>query len=1483
MLRRSAYLAFLVMTGVLATVLGAVAALTWTGPGRALLARLVMEESARLVNGTIAVGELTGNFYSNLTVTDLEVRDSAGGLLLAAPRVELRYSILSILAGRIVLDAVTVDQMRLELVQHRSGRMNYEKVLRIGEGEDDGGPPGLLELRQLRIREGFVQVSLPWNYPGHLTTQASSDSALAYNRAWPGRRIVDGPEGLTTIRTIEDLNAHIPSLRISTPNRDPVRAVVNEFAGRVSDPLLDIRAARGTVETAGDSLVFALVQLELPRTEATGRGRLDWPQDTLLFNMEFSARQLALADIRFISPDFPDYTGRAVARVRSVNGTLFRSEITELRVGDATSSIDGRLVALAHQRRGLGFEGLALQLRDVDLDAVRPYLDTLPLEGRLSGTLRADGYFDDMQADLDWVFRDAAVPGEPLSRIVMAGRLSAGAGQDFTFRNTDLPAADLDLATVRNVAPAVLLEGRLSLSGQLDGPWTNATFTGLAEHRDGDLPPTLAEGWLRLDTREPVVRLAGDLAFRPLALAGLQRSFPGMRSASALTGRVWLEGSADSLQIDADMRGDLGWFDARGVIRFDGEVPAAEGLLVVFDSLNLERLDPRAVPTRLQGAMFMDGGIGADGVPAGEAVVYLGASTVREVALDSARAYLQAQDGWLVVDTVEVRWPGGGGGGAGTLGWAEPDSGSVRFAVTRGSLAPLDSLLRGYVGSIEDTTLRSPLEGLVDLDAELFGSLEHLAGVLRVETDSVAWDTWRIPTASGAVKWDMGAAAVVNATVRADSLIRGNYRFNALRGGADGPLDSLHWWGGARGGPTAGVTASGRWLTREGRALALDTVFLDLGRNTWTLREPALLQITDSLVEVGLVSVAAADGSGLLEITGTVPGRVPGSLEVRLVGLDVQDLYGLLQQDTTGVGGNLAIDIRVGGTARAPTLRGSASARGPVFGEVRAPLARAVLNYENRLLQSNLTFWRTGEPILEVEARLPVDLAFQDAAADRFLPGELDIRAFADSLDLAVVEALTTNLRRVRGVVNADARIGGSWAAPRLAGQVVVSDAGMTVPSLGVRYEPLEGTIRLDADSVWFDNVAIRGSSTLSPGLFQRASTGGGLAIGGSIRVPRLSEPELRVRLTPNDFLVMDVRDFLTARVSGAVELRGPFWRPVLTGTGRTTGGVLYFQDLVSKSVVNLWDPEVADLVDTLELRRLRLGAAFQSRFLDSLAIQNLNFSVEQDFWLRSNEANVQLVGNVIVNKLRRQYRVDGTLNTPRGTYSLKIGPVVREFVVQSGTVRYFGTPDLNADVNITATHQLRTTEPGLEDVTVTAQIQGTILVPRLALETDIRPTIPERDIIGLLLLGRLGGGAGSAQDALSIDAGIAYLLGALSSEASRALIADAGVPLDMLELRVPFEGRTAAGGAGAAAQVVAGWALGRKWFVTLNAGVCTNDWTFNARNFGASLEYRLSREWRALASAEPGRICSITGASEGYLAIKRYQFGADLRWDREY
>src|SRR5439155_448805 len=154
---------------------------------------------------------------------------------------------------------------------------------------------------------------------------------------------------------------------------------------------------------------------------------------------------------------------------------------------------------------------------------------------------------------------------------------------------------------------------------------------------------------------------------------------------------------------------------------------------------------------------------------------------------------------------------------------------------------------------------------------------------------------------------------------------------------------------------------------------------------------------------------------------------------------------------------------------------------------------------------------------------------------------------------------------------------------------------------------------------------------------------------------------------------------------SGQLALRGPLFGAALKGRANVTSGVLYFADLVQKRIVNL--DELADTSLAAIIQQQRLGPEFQNVFLDSLRIDDLELEMGSDVWLRSNEANIQLTGSAHLTKQRNLYLVSGTLQAARGTYRLKLGPVTREFVVSQGTVKYFGTPDQDAALDIEARH----------------------------------------------------------------------------------------------------------------------------------------------------------------------------------------------------
>ncbi|MBK9549163.1 MAG: translocation/assembly module TamB domain-containing protein [Gemmatimonadetes bacterium] len=1440
--------------------LGTAAAVLWSPPGQRLLARVVTTMISGRVAGRVEIGGIRGSLLGHAVLERVAVRDSLGGLVLTAERLEVRYTLPELLAGRLVFHEVRVERPVIHLIRLRRSRWNYEEVFRSKPGTP-GGSSALVELHDLVIRGGTIRVDVA-------TTPHAPKVPTSRNGAAPAQpRIEASPDGPVRVYGLSELDARIPLVRISTPARDPILVRIAELRGTLADPALTITALQAEIITAGDSLRFTLDRAAMPGTIVQGGGAVRWPQDTVLFDWALSADTVDLDDLRWISPDFPSWQGRGEVVARSNSNTQTEYRLEKLTLGHGVTRAVGRMVAIVDTKRGLGFRDLDLMLTQTPLAVMRPYLDTLPFAGMLEGRLRLDGFLDAMRVAGDLRLADALVPGQPISTFRTDGVIHFGGDEGAVFDGFQLLDASVALGTVRRVVPAMLLPGQLHLVGRLNGPWQNARFDGLAEHMAPNQAMSRLLGAVRLDTRREVLGVEMDATFDRLSFDALRSGYPSLTPHGGLTGLIVTRGSLESLWLDADVTGDLGTIRALGTITAMDPRWAADSLDLTFSRVDLDALLGKGGSTALNGRMRLHGAIDSLVPPDGSVVMDLDRSRVGGLTFDQATLRLGAAAGMLQVDSAEVRWPEGQISGRGAIGWAVPDSGSLHLEAWAASLQPFDSLLRAATGIVRDTLAPRTLDGLARLAIDLHGSLDRAAVVARLDAEDVVLDQWRVGVVGADVTADSLGAKGLTLALTADSLGNATLLGRAVAVQLRGRADSLAFTGEGELNGLQLATA-GTWQGDSTKQrIALDSLALAFPRQQWRLERPTQFRLADGLATLDdTLALRTRDGSGAITLFGSFPGDVPGTMTASAVGLDLADLVGLMQGDTSAVAGLAALDLRLGGTREAPTIRGSAAVTGPVLGSVRAPMVRAAFDYESRMLRSHLTFWRTGDAMLDVDLALPFDLALA-ARSDRKLPGPIAISARADSVDLAVFEAFTPNIRNASGIVQLDLHGSGSWAAPRLGGSLSVRNGRMRLPSLGATYDQVDGWARFSGDSLLLDSLSMNGD-------------GGTLRTTGSVRFDQLTMPVLDLTFDARGFLAMNVPNYLKLRAEQLnVTLRGPVAHPVLRGSGTLSGSVLYFADLVTKDIIDLEDPAYLDLVDTLALRRRRLGAAFQNRFLDSLRIEGLRFRLGTEVWLRSSEANVQLEGSVTIDKVRKQYRLAGTFTAPRGTYTLKIPYLpARDFTVESGTVSYFGSPDLNAELDLQARHIVHTSDG--EDVPIVAHIEGSIQVPRLTLSSPGR-NLPDRDLISFLMFGIPQGQLGGSQRAQVTSTAQSLLAGAFTGELSR-LATDAG--FDLFELRSGIlEQRQQQGPS--LTQLLAGFQLSRRFFATFNAGFCTgggsNSPVFSRNNLGASLEYRLSREFRLKASAEPVGTCQANTAST--LLPRRYQFGTDLLWEREY
>jgi translocation and assembly module TamB len=230
-----------------------------------------------------------------------------------------------------------------------------------------------------------------------------------------------------------------------------------------------------------------------------------------------------------------------------------------------------------------------------------------------------------------------------------------------------------------------------------------------------------------------------------------------------------------------------------------------------------------------------------------------------------------------------------------------------------------------------------------------------------------------------------------------------------------------------------------------------------------------------------------------------------------------------------------------------------------------------------------------------------------------------------------------------------------------------------------------------------------------------------------------------------------------------------------------------------------------------------------------------------------------------------------------RGTYRLTIGPTSKEFQVTRGEVRFFGTPDLDPQLDIAAEHTVRSVRG--TDLVVRAFITGTLLAPVLTLGSDQRPPLSETEIVSYLLFGRpsfdlLGGAPGTRSEQAVLQGALAGFAGMAAGQLEQT-VSGLGLPIDYIAIRPGTAGDVLG-----TMQVEAGTQIGDRTFLTLAAPLCEVRRGISSQLLGATVAYQFARQWRLQVSIEPLlQECRAIGVAPR--PSTPYQIGVDLFWQR--
>lgn len=1478
--RLVALVSALLMLAIGASVIGAFVVATQSAGGRELIRRGAEAQLSRLIRGRVRLGTLSGSFLTDLRIDSLLITDLQDSVLLSTGPVRATYDPRDLADGRLILRSLDIERPYFAARREFDGVWTHQKIFppssvrRSIRRRSAFGAVFVIE--QVRVHDGEFALLMPW----------APDSA-------PNRRV-------TRAWRWQQVDLTVPRARLAYPDSNGLRFSVADLDVEERDPPFSFRDIAGEVWALGDTVFFNFGQFALPGSTGRGSGRL-WRgrPGPMRYAIRIDSDSMSLEDIAWISPSIPTPgQGRMRLDIRSDpnDPQTINYAIQQMDVRAHRSRLRGAMT--------WGVGPGALALRDVDLELAP--LDArllerfnqgplaVPLRGQFSGRVRASGGPLDrfVVQEARGVFRDANVPGAT-ARATGRGTLDIRDPGVPVFHGFRLDVASFDLRTAQALDEDFpRLNGTLRGSSVLDSAWGDLRIRAAdVSHVDADSPTSRLRGSGRLAwTSTTPVRWELDAAALPLSFTALARSFPAFPLRGEFDGPFRTSGTGADITLGGDLMGPAGRLEAD--LRVDTELPSQR----VTARGNLTNVDPRQLFARddvpfgeLTGRVALD--VAGDSLAnlAGEVQLTLDRSLLEGARIFVGTARLSFADGRARLDTLYLESSAMDVSGSGALGLRADLPDSVRLVARADSLGGLRSWMRrGTVDSLTGALrLQSTVRGWLrdfSVDATAVAQEVHALGNEgRNLTASARFQGFpRRPV--GVFEFDgdsLRLAGLALETARLDGDVTAD-SVTSLRLNARGT-----------GGALIGVSGRVRGL-RDSLRLDLATVNLATSQRTWQLAAPSRLALAAGGFRVDSLALSAG-ATSTLTLSGALP--ADGALDLRLRGTDVplRDVAELLQLPGSPRG-RVWMDATLEGTRQSPRLTADAEWRGGALRGVTLDTLRARARAVADRLNIELSLGARARPLLVASGELPLVLGLDADGPAMNADGPLAGRIQSDSLGLELLQTLTGGALGARGTLGVDLTFGGTWARPLAAGSVRVANGELAPALLGaVRWRNVEADIGFFGDSIAVRNVA--------------ATTGGGrngqATITGTVSLLDRGNPQLDLLLTGRSFNAIARPNVADIDMSGELRLTGPWRAATLRGSLTADRAIISIPELASKDVISFDGPDRFALLDTLSTAVAQSVSAAPPDFVDNLTIANVPIRMGSDVWLRSTEANINLGGEVNVTRGRStrganagelQLALLGPLQTQRGTYRLNLGPVQRTFTVEQGEIRFFGDPELNPTLDISALHTVRQySEQGVRpDVRVRVHLGGTLQQPQLELSTPDSLRVTNADLISYLVTGgpsvEIGGRNGdiSATAARVVVGSLGSVLG---GKASRGGICD-----DAQLSTAGLEGyggrlRRVGGGILAGTRFNCAKQINERTFVRLDAGLCqvgqlvTQGGGSDPLSFtdalGLKLDYLLGRGVSASIGVEPPTsavLCSVNAnaSARGFVPTPR-QVGFDL------
>jgi translocation-and-assembly-module (TAM) inner membrane subunit TamB-like protein len=682
--------------------------------------------------------------------------------------------------------------------------------------------------------------------------------------------------------------------------------------------------------------------------------------------------------------------------------------------------------------------------------------------------------------------------------------------------------------------------------------------------------------------------------------------------------------------------------------------------------------------------------------------VMLGASRVRTVQVESADFSATLHDGTLTVDRFHGVGPSIDLEASGRVELDGTRSSELDYTIVHGDLALVRDLIGREVSGeiVSKGQLTGPL-GRIHLHGT--GTLAHAEGAgLKALSGDLNYDA-TIPSdapenAAGTIDGHINAIEAFGEQIAEAS---GKASYDAGRITTDVQLQRDNLQG--------TVVGMFQLHTAEKR---LDLLDLTLGvqRSTWKLvtegTQPYLLWNDRGLGVSYLALVDQAATGQRLEFNGTWYPEGGGDLHVRADRVSLDALFSK-EGEPALYGGTADIDAFLRGTRERPIVSGRLTVTDGRVWRVSYQQLAGRVDYADGAFQVDLRLDQRPGVWLTAVGSAPLGLFYPDMPER-----SVDIKLISSTVDLGLLEGLTTVVSNVGGTINLDVDVVGTTKDPHFDGRVDVANASFLVVDSGSKYRNGRLAAQLSTDRVTVETLHLEDSA------------GHPLDVQGSLGTHELRVGDLAIHGVARQFEVLR-NEYGRLAVDATVDLNGQFEMPRLSGRITISGGELNVDRILDRTLLQPYStqaapPPEADAIASLNPWN-RLGLDLELKVPNTLRLIGDNIQISPGTPLGLGNFNLRALGDLYLYKdPADQLYVTGSLDQVTGRYTFQ----GRRFDLNpTSSINFRG--DLNPDLFVVVTRDI-------SGVEARVTISGPLNAPELHLAST--PPLDQSDILSLIV-----------------------------------------------------------------------------------------------------------------------------------------------------